>query len=176
MTADAVKVRKNSRKEFSMKMFNKADCEYKGGYIVCGDKVVAVDNEVVDLFNKLEEDIQRANHNRGIFGGMPAVEPAPFHRQTERGNVYPHIEAETPELDKAADVAIKIMDELDAVADAEKCNEYFTGIHPLILFVNDDFIVAGEQATQHRFDLPTIGNPLELDKDKLSDLVMGMFE
>lgn len=158
-----------------MKMFNKAECEYIGGYIVCDGKVVAIDNEIVDLFNKLEEDIQRKNHERSVFGDMPAIEPMPFHRKTERGDVYPQVRAETPELDKIADTTMKLMDELDSIADASKCNEYFEGIKPLLLFVNDDFIVSGKQAVQHRFDLPTIGNPLEIDKEKLSDLVVNMF-
>jgi hypothetical protein len=67
------------------------------------------------------------------------------------------------------------MEEIDAMEGADKANDYFAGIHKLIMFVNDEFIVSGDQATQHRFDLPTVGNPLELDKDDLADFVMSMF-
>lgn len=160
----------------TMKMFNKSECEYKGGYIVCDGKVVCIPNEVVDLFNKLEEDVQRKQHEASVFGGMPAVEGMPFVRKTERGEVFPLVQADTPELDALAEKTMKIMDEVDAMADAAKANEYFESIHPLIMFVNDEFIVSGEQATQHRFDLPTIGNPLEVTKENLSDLVMSLFE
>lgn len=157
-----------------MKMINKADCEYKGGYIVCNGEIVCIDNEVVDLFNKLDTDVQRAQfeatHRR------PAVEQSEeFKRETEHGKIYPIVKADTPTLDKAAEKALKMMDELDAMADAEMANEYFDGIKPLIMFVNDEFIVSGEQATQHRFDLPTIGNPLEMKKEDLSDWVLNIF-
>ena len=158
----------------AMKMFDKSECEYKGGYIVCDGKVVCVDNEVVDLFNKLDVDMQRAQYEATYCPGFaaPAEEFAP---KSEHGAIYPTIKADTPELDKQAEQAIKIMNEVDAMADAAKANEYFASIRPLIMFVNDEFIVSGEQATQHRFDLPTVGNPLELDKDSLADLVMTMF-
>ena len=159
----------------TMKMFNKSECEYKGGYIVCKGKVVCVDNRIVDLFNKLEEDVQRAQYEATKMPTviMPAGE---FSRATEHGKIYPVVNADTPELDKLTDQAIKIMDELDSIADAEKVNEYFSSIKPLIMFVNDEFIVSGEQAIQHRFDLPVIGNPLEVTKDDLSQWVIGMFE
>lgn len=158
----------------AMKMFNKSECEYKGGYIVYEGKIVCVDNEVVDLFNKLDVDVQRAKFEAQRCPGFAApVEE--FIPKSEHGAIYPVIEADTPELDKMAERAMKVMNEVDAMADAAKANEYFAGIHPLIMFVNDEFIVSGEQATQHRFDLPTIGNPLELDKDGLADFVVSMF-
>lgn len=157
----------------AMKMIDKKDCEYKGGYIVNDGKIVCVDNEVVDLFNKLDVDIQRAEF---VADNQQLVTPVKeFVPKTEHGALYPVVTAETPELDKLAEHAMKVMDEVDAMADATKANEYFAGIHQLIEFVNEDFIVSGEQAMQHRFDLPTIGNPLELDKDKLADLVVSMF-
>lgn len=158
----------------TMKMFNKSECEYKGGYIVCDGKVVCVDNEIVDMFNRLDIDVQRAEYEAKSCPGF-ATPVEEFTPKSEHGAIYPVIEANTPELDAQAERAMKIMDEVDAMADAAKANEYFASIHPLILFVNDEFIVSGEQATQHRFDLPTIGNPLEFDKESLASLVMSMF-
>lgn len=159
-----------------MKMFDKAQCEYKGGYIVCDDEIVAVDNEIVDLFNKLESDIQRSRFEASNCGELPCYkEPGEFVRVSEYGRIMPHVEAKTPELDALAEHTLKLMDEIDAMGDADRTNEYFGGIKPLIQFVNDKFIVSGDQATQHRFDLPTVGNPLELDVESLSKLVMEMF-
>lgn len=158
----------------AMKMFNKNECEYKGGYIVCDGKIVCVDNDVVGLLNQLDVDIQRAKWE-AKHQVEPVVQTEKFHPKTEHGKIFPVIEANTPELDKMAEHAIKMMDEVDAMADAAKANEYFAKLHPVIMFVNDEFIVSGDQPTQHRFDLPTIGNPLELDKDGLADLVMSMF-
>ncbi len=159
-----------------MKMFNKAECEYKGGYIVSNGEVVAIDNEIVDLLNKLEDDLQRAKFEDENCGPLPCYqEPDEFVRVSEHGKMFPIVQAITPELDEMAEHAIKLMDEVDKMADAERINEYFAGIKPLILFVNEEFIVSGEQGNQHRFDLPTVGNPLELDKDKLNELVIDMF-
>lgn len=158
----------------TMKMINKSECEYKGGYIVHNGEVVCVDNEVVDLFNKLELDVQRAQFE--ATNKPQCFEPVgEFKSKSEHGAVFPVISADTPELDAAAEKAMKIMDELDAVVDASKINEYFDDIYDLFLFVNEEFIVSGEQETQHRFDLPTIGSPLELSKEDLSDFVVSMF-
>ena len=72
-------------------------------------------------------------------------------------------------------MAKAIMDEIDATETADKINRYFKSIHPLVLFANDDFVIECEQGIQHRFDLPTIGNPLIIDKAKLGDIVVDMF-
>lgn len=158
----------------AMKMFDKNECEYKGGYIVCEGQVVCIDNEIVDLFNKLDTDVQRAKFE-AAHRQAPVDQDEAFAPKSEHGAIYPTIEAKTPELDKMAAKAVKLMDEVDAMESAARANEYFAGIHPLIMFVNDGFVVSGEQAVQHRFDLPVVGNPLELDKDKLSDIVLSMF-
>lgn len=160
-----------------MKMYDKNGCEYKGGYIVRYGEVVCIDNEVVDILNKLEEDIQRARYNKEVALNTPCSLPVePFARETERGEIYPYVVANTPTLDNKVEQTQKIMDELDAMQSADEINNYFAGIGPVIQFVNDNFIVSCEQGAQHRFDLPTIGNPLKLDEDKLSELVMGMFD
>lgn len=158
-----------------MKMIDKKDCEYKGGYIVNDGKVVCVDNEVVDLLNKLEEDVQRKQFedtSKPLCFDMPVGE---FVRKTERGKVMPHVEAKTPELDKMVENTLKIMDEVDDIHNAELINEYFSTIVPVVMFADDDFIVSCEHGTQHRFDLPTIGNPLELTKDDLAEFVMSLY-
>lgn len=159
-----------------MKMYSKIDCIYRNGYIVSGDEIVPIDNEIVDLLNKLEEDVQRKEFEDGTCGEMPCYKaPGEFVRRTERGKIMPHVEANTPQLDAMVDRTMAMMEEFDAIADAGKVNEYFASIIPVIEFVNDDFIVPSEHGVQHRFDLPTIGNPLDLDRDKLSELVIGLF-
>ena len=158
----------------AMKMINKSECEYKGGYIVYNDKVMCINNKVVDLFNKLDVDVQHAQFE--ATNKPKCFEPVDeFVAKSEHGAIYPKISANTPELDAAAEKALKIMDEIDAIADAEKVNEYFLSIDELFEFVSQDFIVSGDQPTQHRFDLPTIGNPLKLSKEDLSDFVVSMF-
>ena len=158
----------------AIKMIDKKDCEYKGGYIVSDGKIVCVDNKIVELFNQLDTDVQRAQFE----ASKPVVIPftGEFERKTERGAIYPVIVADTPELDKMTDRAIRIMDEFDSMESVDKVNEYFEGIMPLVEFVNDDFIVSCDQEHQARFDLPTIGSPLEIDKDTLAEWIVGLFE
>lgn len=158
-----------------MKMYKKAECEYRNGYIVKGDEIICIDNEIVDLLNQLEYDYQKAMFEKA--NTIPPMPEAPeFGFVTERGKVFPHVHASTPKLDEVVETTMKIMDELDASNMADACNEYFEGIEPVLLFVNDGYVVDCEQAVQHRFDLKNIGNPLELDKDKLADFVIKMFE
>lgn len=160
----------------AMKMYNKSELQYKGGYLVTSDnKVVGIDNNIVVLFNGLEEDIQYAKFMRTqelLTLPEPTME---FHRKSEHGKIVPTIEVETPKLDAAVEKSVKMMDELDAVSNAAKANEYFEKIMPLVMFVDDEFVVSVDQPSQYRFDLLCVGNPLELTKDKLVDLVTDMF-
>ena len=159
----------------AIKMFNKGECEYKGGYIVCEGKVVCIDNKVVDMFNKLDLDVQRAQFESTNCPDV--VKPTgEFVPKSEHGQIYPKIEANTPELDEFAEHAMKIMDEIDSINDANMVNEYIEGVLPIFEFVAEDFIVSGEQPTQHRFDLPTLGNPLELTKEDVCAFILSIFE
>ena len=158
-----------------MKMYEKKELEYKGGYLVAGDKVVGLDNNLVVLFNGLEEDYQFAKFMRTkemLTLPSPTIE---FHRKSEHGKIVPTIEVETPELDAAVEKSVKMMDELDTVSNAAKANEYLEKIMPLIQFVEDEFVVSVDQPKQYRFDLLCVGNPLELTKDKLVEMVTEMF-
>lgn len=157
-----------------MKMYNKKDCEYKGGYIVCDSKVVGVNNVVVSKLNELETMVQKAKHERENKVEIKPVEP--FARETERGNVIPVICTNTPMMDIKIAEAEMLMDEIDDLSKANAAQEYMDTMGPVIEFINDDFIVSLDDGYQERFDLPTIGNPLELDKDKLGEFVLSCFE
>ena len=161
-----------------MKMFNKSECTYKGGYIVCNDEIVGIDNEIVDLFNKLETDIQEAEFKRIECIKCPGkllADKDSFHRKSEFGARIPRMSVKTPLMDAKFKESMELMEEIDNVDNSEKANEYFEGIMPLIEFVNDPFIVECAQPSQHRFDLPTVGNPLEVDPETLVKLVAGIF-
>lgn len=158
-----------------MKMYNKEELEYKGGYLVAGDKVVGLDNNLVRMLNELEEDYQFAKFTRTkemLTLPSPTME---FRRKSEHGKIMPTIEVETPELDAAVEKSVKMMDELDAVSSATIANEYIEKIMPLIMFAADSFVVSVDQPSQERLDLLCVGNPLELTKDKLVDMVTEMF-
>lgn len=161
-----------------MKTYKKSNLTYVNGYIMNGDEIVQIDNEIVIQANQLEADVQRASFNQKRKAAIDAVKLAAdtkFSFKSERKR--PVIQANTPTLDEMVEKSIDLMDELDALKGAERANEYFRQIVELVEFVQDDFVVeCPAQAAQERFDLPTLGNPLEWDKDKLSDAVCGMFE
>ena len=157
-----------------MKMYKKKKLDYKNGYIVKEGKIIGIDNKIVDMFNQLETDVQKWLHNMKY--PVEDIKPAvPFSRETERGKIYPRVTAVTPELDNMAEKTIAMMDELDKVANADMCNKYFKSIQPLIEFINDKFVVECNQSTQHRFDLPQLGNPLKITKEDLCEIVTQMF-
>lgn len=160
-----------------MKMYDKKELEYKNGYIVKGDDIICIDNEIVDMLNNLETDLQLAMFNKDTQDYYDRLGDCnkEFRRRTERGKVFPTVTANTPTLYKKIEETLNLMDEIDSIHDAEEINEYLDSIHPLILFAEDDFVVSCENSNQHRFDLPIIGNPLTLNKDLLFDLVADMF-
>lgn len=157
-----------------MKMYKKSKLSYENGYIVKNDKIVGIDNEVVDLLNRIEHDYQVARWRKN-HPAIPATEVPPFEFETDRGEVFVSFESDTPALDEALALSMAIMDDLDAVSTAEQLNHYFEGIQPVINFVNDERVVSFNQNTQHRFDLKYLGNPLELTKEKLVELISEMF-
>lgn len=157
------------------KMYNKNELKYKGGYIVKGDDVIAIDNEIVDLFNKLDTDVQYAKFLAMKESFQVDTSDMEFFRATERGNVYLHVEFDTPNLDEFASKTEAMMDEIDNLNKAEMMNEYLQTIKPLLIFANDNFVIAAEHGVPHRFDLPAIGNPLELTREDIGNLVISMF-
>ena len=159
----------------AIKMYKKKNCKYKNGYITHKGKVVSVDNKVVDLFNKLEEDMQRAMFERQNEQHCYCAPVQELRRKTERGNIVPTFNVDTPELDEAIDKSMLIMNELDTVSKAKEMEAYLRKMIPLIEFMEDKEIVSTDQAVQHRFDLPTIGNPLNMNKETLSSCVSIVF-
>ena len=159
-----------------MKIYNKNDLTYKNGYIICDDKVVSIDNEIVDLLNKLDTDIQRAEWRQAKSDNAhEAWKEAMSQFEPKSEFTLPEIGAETPVLDAKIEEAKMLMDDIDAKAYAAQANDYLAGIKPVVLFVQDDSVVEFEQPTQHRFDLPVVGNPLELDGESLALLVCRVY-
>lgn len=152
-----------------MKMYDKYALEYINGYLVTHDgDVVNIDNEIVDLANKIETDLQRARY----INDQPEQVPGDyacenFNRKSEH-DIPMKFVAETPILDKKIEEAIDMMDEIDTLNHIEEFKMYIAGIDPLVKFVRDGFIVETAQEYRlHKFDLPTLGNPLEWDLEML---------
>lgn len=156
-----------------MKTFKKAELTFKNGYIFAGDEIVSIDNRIVKMANNLESLAQRAE--------FEAKQPKPTpvsNEEFERVSEFDHkinCVASTPELDKLTEQSLKIMDEIDSVEMSNKVNEFLELFNDLVLFVNEDFIIeATNQNHQERFDLPTLGNPLEWEDKTFVDVAIAV--
>ena len=150
-----------------MKMFKKAELEFKNGYLLDGDEVVEVSGSLVRDFNQLEYLYQKALHNKD--NKVSPVEQKEFEFQSAYDNLQ--VEVNTPTLDAKAKETVKLLDELDSVSIANNANELLDEFKNLVLFVTEESFVEGEFGTL-KFDMKTIGNPLELDVDKLTDIIL----
>ena len=148
-------------------MFNKEECEYKGGYIVCGNEIVGVDPLIVDQLNRVEFDLQKARYHKEHKIEIDFDEPFEFVNERE----FPFATAATPELDKAVEKTMKIMDELDEVKAADKVNDYIDKTKATFEFVINRFVVSNDVYGTKPFNLHTLGNPLELTVAKLCEYI-----
>ena len=162
-----------------MKIYKKEELEYKNGYIVKGDDVIVVDPAVVCQANELESRLQKACHDYGVRDAKEKLLQS-LHQNEEFNRVSEHgpkikFKVDTSHLDKAVEEAEAIMDELDSLAEADKALAIIDEYEVLLKFINDDFVVSCDNAKLVRFDLPIIGNPLELSADDFVDTVCALF-
>lgn len=159
-----------------MKAYKKSKLTYENGYIMKGNDVVAVDPTIVSQLNYIEEQYQKA-----LFDGtrelatqsIAAIMDKEFELESERETL--EFVVDTPHLDKAAKKTMKIMDEIDNCNHAAEANKFFKRINTTIQFVTSDKVIDTNADHVAQFDLPNLGNPLELDADKLMDFVNVIF-
>lgn len=155
-----------------MKAYKKNELELIDGMLIhkeSGD-VVAVDNTVVDLANELETRVQKAMflETQPKFCAGPDLDE--FKRKSVNDiNLFT---CDTPLMDKKIEDALAFMDELDDIETTEKLNDAVHGFFDLIMFVRLDTVISlDSQDSIHRFDTPTLGNPLEWDEDKITSAI-----
>lgn len=149
-----------------MKLYAKSELNYTNGLLTTKDgDVVAIDNEIVDLANTLEERLQRAMYLDEQPEFCPGPDLTNFKRKSEFKDYS--IETPTPLHDMEAKKTMALMDEIDNANAGEKINDDLAGMKPLLEFADSDSALACEAGNPHRFDLPIIGNPLELTVSKI---------
>lgn len=153
-----------------MKVYPKNELMYKNGLLVTANgDVVCLDNEVVDMANELETRIQKASY----LNAQPEATKAPsldgFKRKTE--TVVSAFVNYTPLMDQKVKDTLALMEELDNAVVIDKLNEQVKNLTPLVYFVKEDDVLSVEHVAPHRFDVPTMGNPLTWDEDKLMTFV-----
>lgn len=159
-----------------MKMINKSELEYKNGYIVNGDEIIAVDPYIILQANALEEMVQK----RRWLNDQPQACSGPnlssFERESEL-DVLPHWEAETPLMDKKIEDSLKLMEELDEMNMVNLVNKELKYFEELIEFTSKDYVIdMPSQCAPEKFDMPTLGNPLELTAQQVAEYIAEAYE
>lgn len=150
-----------------MKTYMKKELEFKSGLLFKDGEIVCVDSTIIDAFNKLETDAQRGLFTAKKNELMEEVEDVMaigFKRESSRPTI--DFEVKTEHLDKAIDEAVAIMDDIDAERKGNDVRDYLDLMSVLVQFVTDDFVI-DVGGPVYRFDLPLIGNPLEVDEEDL---------
>ena len=152
-----------------MKLFNKNELQFVDGMLISkatNDVVCPAPSAVFGL-NNLETKYQEAMYlkEQGEYNPAPTLEG--FNRETALHSIRVEIpEAETPTLDEQVARSIKITEELDAVCKHDDMVQLINSNEEAFNFVHADYVVDTD-CSLYRFDLPYIGNPLELTDEKL---------
>ena len=78
--------------------------------------------------------------------------------------------AETPTLDKKIEESIALMDDIDTANKVDKLRAISAGYPKVIEFINSKEIIVCDD-NEYRFDLATLGNPLEFTVEKFRRVV-----
>lgn len=154
-----------------MKMYKKSELSLKNGMLVTAEgDVVVPDPAVVDQANQLETMVQK----RRWLDGQPSMCAGPNLSEFERKSICDEeihkFTCDTPLMDKKAEESIALMDELDCVEKCDKLNAIQDQFRMLFSWVGDDMVLCGE-GTLVKFDTPTLGNPLDWDKDSVQNFI-----
>lgn len=159
-----------------MKFVKKSDLRFEDGYAIDKDteEIVALPETVVKELNTLEMDIQHAKYNNLVaaINAKPNIKPFSFKSAFAADATIK--EPETPVMDAKIAESLKLIDEIDDTTDVMAYNKWI-GNHPkLAEFISKEKFIPGGIVI--RLDAITIGNPLELTKDKLFDLIKVLME
>lgn len=158
-----------------MKMYKKSDLSLVNGMLVCestGD-IVIPDPHIVEQANSLETLAQKTSY----LAAQPTATPMPSLDGFERLSIKDKLvkgaqfEATTPLLDIEAAKTMKMMDELDDMHIVEAANMMLTKFTDLLSFVNSDFVVDTGNTVVIPFDMPTLGNVLELKQKDITKVI-----
>ena len=151
------------------KMISKAELEYKGGYLVKGDDVIVIDPDIVNqacMIDSLKQANEFYKKNGGA--GVPGADMEKFRAKSETPR--PYLEANTPLMDKKVEESLGLMKELDSVSTANAANDMLRKVDELIQFALDDYVISIE-GQPVKFDLPSLGNPLEFTAQEIIDII-----
>ena len=155
-----------------MKFMKKEKLTYKNGYLINEKgKIVMPDYDVVYQFNNLEEEFQKAMYLKAQPKAVAAPSMEGWEKVSEHDvDVEDMFFAETPTLDKKIEESIALMDDIDAANKVDKLRAISAGYPKVIEFINSKEIIVYED-NEYRFDMATLGNPLEFTVEKFRKVV-----
>jgi hypothetical protein len=155
-------------------MYTKKQLTIVNGYLKAPDStIVVVDPKVIVEANVLETLSQKADY----LMAQPAATPMPtfdgFERKSIMDEIVPKFTVTTPMLDKRAEDALAIMEELDNVETANNANQVLELFAELFEFVKNDYVIdhGNDGSELVRIDTPTLGNILELTDSEVVEVI-----
>ena len=155
-----------------MKFMKKEKLTYKNGYLINEKgKIIMPDYDVVYQFNNLEEEFQKAMYLKAQPKAVAAPSMEGWEKVSEHDvDVEDMFFAETPTLDKKIEESIALMDDIDVANKVDKLRAISAGYPKVIEFINSKEIIVYED-NEYRFDMATLGNPLEFTVEKFRKVV-----
>lgn len=155
-----------------MKFMKKEKLTYKNGYLINEKgKIVMPHYDVVYQFNSLEVEFQRALYLKAQPKAVAAPSMEGWEKVSEHDvDVDDMFFAETPTLDKKIEESIALMDDIDVANKVDKLRAISARYPKVIEFINSKEIIVYED-NEYRFDLATLGNPLEFTVEKFRRVV-----
>lgn len=155
-----------------MKFMKKEKLVYKNGYLMNEKgKIVMPDYDVVCQFNNLEDEFQKAMYLKAQPKAVAAPSIEGWEKVSEHDvDVEDMFFAKTPTLDKKIEESITLMDDIDAANKVDKLRAISARYPKVIEFINSKEIIVCDDS-EYRFDLATLGNPLEFTVEKFRRVV-----
>ena len=152
-----------------MKMYKKSDLSLVNGLLVTTDgDVVSVNPAIVHQANELETLAQKIAYLKGQPKATPMPSLDGFERVSDqKGHEFV---AETPIIDIETAKTLAMMDELDDMNAAQQANEMLGQFTDLLQFVDNDYVLDCGCPTD-KFDMPLLGNVLELTEDEVIEVI-----
>lgn len=155
------------------KYIKKSKLVIKDGRLVKKNKVMALCNySIVRQYNELERLLQKAMY----LGEQPDYQPAPtlkgfeFESEFERSR-FKVEKPETPLTDKKLEEAMGFIKELKDCKRADDVNVIIEHFADLLEFCEAEEALVDECSCADRFDGKYLGDPLELDVDRVKSAI-----
>lgn len=153
------------------KIIKKSEITFVDGMLVKDDDVICIEPNIIHQANMLETLAQKTAY----LAAQPDYSPAPsldgFEREYASDKLC-QFTASTPILDAKVKEAMDIMDELDDVTTANQANSMLDNYRELYEFCSVDYVVGSlDKVNVIQFDLPILGNPLNLTTDDIENVI-----